>query len=555
MSSFQVQKVATGDLPVTAFPIALLAKWLVGLRLLAVSALLVGALVVQATTEEILPIGPLARLAGLAYLFSLLWIALWLLRCPPRLHAAFQLGGDLLIIATLIYLTGGLFSPFPFLFLIVVGVAALMFGLRGALTVAGTAFVLYGAMAEAMAFHLLPPPAFVATVPFLGSTALAFQLFVTGAGFALVALLTSYLAHSLQRAEARLRGEQAATARLLALSGDVLRSVESGVLAADTEGRVVLANPAAYAILRSEAPIENRRLADLLPLEGMAWESVLEQVPDGAPLRVEGTLAGSGIPLGCTVTPLRGEGGTPLGAVVNFRDLTTVREAARKARLRDRLAAAGEMAAGIAHEIRNPLASISGSAQVLGSLPALGAKERSLLRIIVEESRRLSGIVESFLGYARPPDPHRGPTDIARTLEETLTLFRNSPELASGHRIATEIVPHLEPVEADEKQLRQAFFNLARNAIQAMPTGGTMRVQAGPEGGHYVIRWCDEGIGMQPQQIQEIFQPFKAFRTGGTGLGLAVVYSIVTDHGGEIEVESEPQRGSTFTLRIPLRTS
>jgi two-component system sensor histidine kinase PilS (NtrC family) len=529
-----------------------IARWLLGLRLVAVSAVLVGALLVQTATEEILPIAPLVRIAGLAYFLSLVWILLWILRIPARLQASFQLSGDLLIFGSLVYLTGGPSSPFAFLFLIVVAVGALTFGLRGALTVAGGAFAVYGAISEATAYGLLPRPSFVQLFPPLGHSALAFQIFVTGAGFAVVALLTSYLAHSLQQAEGRLRGEQAASARLFALSGDVLRSVDSGVLAADLQGRVVLANPAAQRILGSELALEGRHLAELLPFVGIEWSMVLEKLANGHPVRLEGTVSGRGIPLGCTVTPLHAGDATPVGLVVHFRDLTQAREEATRIRLRERMEAVGEMAAGIAHEIRNPLASISGSAQVLGKVPGLGEKERRLSHIIVEESRRLSRIIESFLGYARPPDPQRGPCDIARTLEETLTLFGNSPEVTPAHKIASEIVPHPQPVIADEKLLRQAFFNLARNAIQAMPQGGTMRVEAGPQGRAYVIRWCDEGIGMEPQQIQEIFQPFKAFRKGGTGLGLAVVYSIVSDHGGDIHVSSAPGQGSVFTLRIPL---
>ena len=377
-------------------------------------------------------------------------------------------------------------------------------------------------------------------------------MFLSGAGFAVVALLTSYLAHSLQQAEGKLRGAQAASARLFALSGDVLRSVDSGVLAADMQGKVVLANPAAERILGANAPLEGRHLAELLPFVGIEWAPVLEKVASGLPVRLEGTIGGEGVPLGCTITPLRAVDATPVGLVVHFRDLTEAREEAQRLRLRERMEAVGEMAAGIAHEIRNPLASISGSAQVLGKVPGLGEKERHLSRIMVEESRRLSRIIESFLGYARPPDPQRGPCDLARTLEEVLTLFRNSSEVTAAHRIVTAIEPHGEPIVADEKQLRQAFFNLARNAIQAMPQGGTMRIEAHPDGGVYVIRWCDEGVGMEPQQVQEIFQPFKAFRKGGTGLGLAVVYSIVSDHNGEIHVASAPGQGSVFTLRIPL---
>jgi len=540
-----------GGLEPFALPTARIAKWLIGLRLIAISALLVGALLVQSITEELLPISPLVRAAGLTYVLSLIWSVLWLLKVPPQVNGALQLCGDVAIIATLVYFTGGASSPFAFLFLIVVAMGALMFGLRGALVVAGGAFVVYAAMAEAIAFGLLKPTRFGLLATPLGPSALAFQILVTGTGFAIVAMLTSYLAHSLQQAEARLRGERTASARLLAVSGDVVRSVDSGMLAADVEGRVVLANPAAKRILGRADALEGTHLPELLPLEGVEWPEVLQRLSLGSPVRIDGTVVGSKLLLGCTVTALTYTDGTPVGLVVHFRDLTEAREAARRERLRERMEAVGEMAAGIAHEIRNPLASISGSAQVLGKVPGLGAKERRLSLIIVEESRRLSGIIESFLGFARPPDPQRGPCDISRTLDETLTLFANSPEVTERHRIVTEIRGHPQPVTADEQQLRQAFYNLARNAIQAMPHGGTMRVVAGPEGRNYVIRWSDEGIGMEPQQIQEIFQPFKAFRKGGTGLGLAVVYSIVSDHRGDIMVDSDIGKGTTFTLRIP----
>jgi two-component system sensor histidine kinase PilS (NtrC family) len=535
-----------------AFPTALVARWLVGLRLVAVSALLVGALLVQSVTEELLPITPLVQVAGLAYVLSLAWIVLWVLRVPPGTHGALQLAGDIAIITILVYLTGGLWSPFPFLLLLTVGIAALMYGLRGALTTAGGAFVVYATMAELMAFGVLHPPAFLGPYPRFGPSTLAFQLVVTGSGFALVALLTSYLTHSLQRAESRLRGEREATARMFALSADVLRSVDSGVLATDADGRVVLANPVAERLLGRPGPLAGVPVGELLRLSGVRWEDVLAGAGAGAPLRVEGVLERVEAPVGCTISAMRGADGSPLGLVVHFRDLTEAREAARRERLRDRLATAGEMAAAIAHEIRNPLASISGSAQVLARTPALGQTERKLLHIIVEESHRLSGIIENFLGFARPPELARKPCNVALTLEETLTLFANSAELTGAHRIEQRIEPHSGELLADEQQLRQAFFNLARNAVQAMPAGGTMRVEARCEGGSYVIRWSDDGVGMEPRQLQEIFQPFKAFRRGGTGIGLAIVYSVISEHGGDIGVESTPGMGTTFTVSLPM---
>ena len=531
---------------------AQVARWLVGLRLVAVSALLVGALVVQSLTDEILPIGPLARVAGLTYALSLVWIGLWVARVQPALHGWLQVGGDIVIIATVVYLTGGLLSPFPFLFLVSVGVAAMMFGLRGALITAGLAFMAYGVMIVGLLYGVIPPPSILTRQIASPSSSLLFQVAVTGIGFGLVALLTSYLAHSLQQAESRLRGAHQVTERLIALSTDIVTSVDSGVIATDPDGRVVLANPAAMHILAAEGPLEHEPLGRVLPLAGVAWGEVFAEAADRRAARAEGSLATDGKPIGCTITPLAGDPGPPLGFVVHFRDLTEAREQGRRERLRERLAAVGEMAAGIAHEIRNPMASISGSAQVLAKAPSLRDNDRRLLRIIVEESRRLSAIVDAFLSYARPPEPRRGPCDLARTLSDTLDLFANSPEVTAEHRIDRQILPLRTPVIADEGQLRQAFFNLARNAVQAMPEGGTMRVRAGVDGVAYRIRWSDEGIGMTAQQIDEIFQPFKAFRRGGTGLGLAVVYSIVTDHGGDITVDSTPGEGCTFTIRLPL---
>lgn len=540
--------------PERPFPgLASAVKWLVGLRVLAVSGLLVGALLVQISSEEILPIAPLVRVAGLAYLLSLIWIVLLLMRTPPGLHGALQLAGDLAIFTALIYMTGGPGSPFSFLFLIPVALGAHLFGLRGALTVAGAAFVAYAGLVEVLSFHLISTPPYLPTVAPMGRTGIGVQLVVTGIGFAIVAILTSYLAHSVRKAENQLLGERTASARLLALSDDVLRSVDSGVLAVDIEGRVVLGNPAAQRILGRREPVEERRVEELLALDGIDWPSVLSRVSEVGPVKIEGTQVERGLPVGCTVTPLRTAEGRLLGFVIHFRDLTEAREVARRESLRERMVAVGQMAAGIAHEIRNPLASISGSAQVLGKVPGLGHNEHRLSRIIVEESRRLSGIIESFLLYARPPEPLPGPCQIGDILTDTLALFANSPEVTPRHHIEVEVTSHPDPVGADERQLRQAFFNLARNAIQAMPQGGTMRVAAAPQGDDYVIRWSDQGVGMTAAQINEIFQPFKAFRQGGTGLGLAVVYSIVSDHRGEIQVDSDPGVGSTFTIRLPLR--
>lgn len=530
-----------------------LARWLLGLRLLAIGAVVVTALILQSLSEELLPLQPLLVVAGWGFALSLVWLVLWVAGLDPNLHGLFQLLGDVFLVTTVVYFTGGAWSPFAFLLLAPVLLAALMYGLKGALAMASAAFLAYLLMVQLVVSRLLPSPASISALASPRPPSMTLQLGLTAVGFASVALLASYLAHSLQRAEQSLVEEREAAARALALTADVLRSVESGVLACDLKGHVLLANPAASNIAGKPHPLEGQAVAEVLPLVGVSWDTILERVARGFPQKLEAVLSPSQRPVGCTVTPLSSNAGEVLGAVVHFRDLTEAQEAARREKLRERMVAAGEMAAGIAHEIRNPLASISGAAQVLVNRSLLSEEEKRLLRIVVSESRRLSNIIESFLNYARPPEPRWGACNIATVLDETLDLFTHSSELTPNHRIERHIVPHEKPVVADEQQLRQAFFNLARNAIQAMPQGGTLTVDAFPDGSSYVVRFRDEGEGMDPERIHEIFQPFKAFRRGGTGLGLAVVYSIISEHGGEVKVDSQPGKGSTFTLSLPMR--
>lgn len=530
-----------------------LARWLLGIRILAIGAVVVTSLIVQSLSEQILPLQPIFTVAGWGFALSLLWIGLWLAALDAKVHALLQLLGDVLLVTAMVYFTGGAWSPFAFLLLAPVLLAALIFGLSGALAMAAAAFLAYLAMVQLVVFRILPSPASISALASPRPPSLTFQMLLTAAGFAAVALLASLLAHSLHRAERSLQAERAAAARALALTEDVIRSVESGVLATDLAGTVLLANPSASAICGKSQPLIGASLPQVLPLKGVNWDRVLARVAAREPQKLEAALLPSEKPVGCTITPLASQGGEVLGAVVHFRDLTEAHEAFRREKLRERMVAVGEMAAGIAHEIRNPLASISGAAQVLVNRESFREDERRLLRILVSESKRLSAILDSFLSYARPPDPRWGPCDMACTLEETLDLFAHSPELGPNHRIVKFIKSHGDPILADEQLLRQAFFNLARNAIQAMPAGGTLQVEAFPDGPAYVIRFCDQGEGMEAQQLEEIFQPFKAFRRGGTGLGLAVVYSIINEHNGELTVTSDPGKGSVFTLRIPMK--
>ncbi|MBA3915180.1 MAG: PAS domain-containing sensor histidine kinase, partial [Acidobacteriales bacterium] len=220
-------------------------------------------------------------------------------------------------------------------------------------------------------------------------------------------------------------------------------------------------------------------------------------------------------------------------------------------RIQDRLAAVGRLASAVAHEIRNPLTSIAGSAHMLVSIPALADEHRQLFRIIVRESERLNQILSEFLDYSRERQYNFTPTDLVCLLEETLTLLPNrSAAPQRGVVITTDLSVPVAPTFADGDKLRQVIWNLCDNALRAMPQGGELRVALQRDSDFWVITVADSGRGISPESIENIFEPFQSGFPGGTGLGLAIVYQIVQAHSGHIAVLSAPGQGTEFTLHL-----
>jgi two-component system sensor histidine kinase PilS (NtrC family) len=260
------------------------------------------------------------------------------------------------------------------------------------------------------------------------------------------------------------------------------------------------------------------------------------------------------IEIGLGATHLETPGGRA-GFLFTFQDVTNIKKLERDAAMQQRLAAVGEMAAGIAHEIRNPLASMSGSIQILRQDLPLTSEQEQLMDIVLRESERLNTTIRSFLDYARPQRFEVKRFDVRRALNDTALLLRNSADLHERHVITVD-VPDALWYDADEGQIKQIVWNLATNGLRAMPDGGRLHLKAGHDasGAGLVLTVEDEGAGIPQEEQSELFQPFHGSFAKGSGLGLAIVHRIVTDYNGRIELNSEVGRGTSVAVRLPART-
>lgn len=493
------------------------------------------------------------RLGGLTFAATLVYIALLrILRRRPTIQAYIQFFGDLLLITALVYYLGGVESPFSMLYLIVIAVASTLLRRRAGITVASAANVLYGGLVLGLYFHWIPlPPGAPETVPVFR---LAYGLAVHCFGFYGVALLTSYLAHNVARAERELEEKREHLADLEVVHRDVIESISSGLITTDLEGVITSINQAGLSIL--ERPLEElvgRPIRDSGLFSPERWSELTAASESKRTLRAETELERGEDTrnIGFSISQLNDADGRHRGFIVIFQDFSRWRKLEGELRIKDRMAAVGELAAGLAHEIGNPLAAISGSVQMLSSAPNATPSQRKLIDILLKESQRLDRTIKGFLRFARPREGSLQPFDIARLLAENCELLRNSAEVSDRHRIEVKLDPPSASVIADPDQVSQIFWNLARNSLRAMPGGGTLKVVGRLTDECYRMQVIDTGRGMTEEQRANLFHPFQSFFDGGTGIGMAIVYRIVQEHGGRLDVETRPGGGTTITVELP----
>jgi two-component system, NtrC family, sensor histidine kinase PilS len=469
----------------------------------------------QALERPGIDVHVVSRLGAVAFVFMGLSAAL-----TPRLggHLWFrwsQVLFDMALFTVLVALSGGPQSPFFTLYFLNIAGALWLLPAGGAVLVALGDVVLFGLLTLLGAAGVIPLAAPIS------ATNIYSEVLLRVFALMLVALLSTQLAANLRRQLA----EQQATARRLTSEQDaVLTQVPAGVLLIDREGRVQRMNQLGAELL---GPVLGRALGEVLQVDGDRWEQDVDG-PSGRHRVLCGRKR-----IG------RGE------QVLILEDVTRLREMEEERQRDERLAAVGRLAAGLAHEIRNPLASLSGAVQLLRSTP-----DDPLPGIALREVRRLSSLVDDFLDASSPLRLEMGPVDAAGLVDEVLTMFRQDPRFQGRVRLAGG--PQAPAVlHADGRRLRQVVWNLLLNAAQAIPEEGEVRVSSELSGDSWRLRVADDGTGIDEANLSRVFDPFFTTRVGGTGLGLAAVYRIVTAHGGTVSAESRPGLGTTFTAVLP----
>jgi two-component system sensor histidine kinase PilS (NtrC family) len=433
--------------------------------------------------------------------------------------------------------------------------------------IASASSILYGALLDLQYFGIIHPFSPRPPAPISYTSGYYFYTILMNiSAFYIVAFLSSYLAEELRRSSVKLQAKQYDLDQLELLNRNIVQSINTGIITLDNLLKVTYVNRAAENIsgLGSQE-MERREIGEIFP-EIVPF--LRPKVPSRdsrttKPTRDEFRFRrqdGVTIHLGFSQSVLKDPHGREFGLILIFQDLTELRRMEEQVRRMDRLAVVGELAAGIAHEIKNPLASLSGSIQVLKDELHLAPVYRRLMDIVLREAERLNALVYEFLLFSKPAKAVEGSVDVNQVINDTLVMLQNSPEMAKTieiRKILTEDVR----IRIDPQQLQQVIWNLMLNAVQEMKGGGTLSIATtvhtatdGSKGDRRFgrVSISDTGLGILPEDQDKIFDPFFTSKETGTGLGLTIVHRIVENYHGKIFLRSDRQNGTTFVLDFPL---
>lgn len=524
-----------------------------------------------ATFIEVMRMEPLSAISPsvlfatilLAYIFSILFLFLLKYIQNITLNIYIQSICDVALVTAMVYATGGIRSIYSVFYPLIIIYAVLFLGRKGGLIIASTAGIFYGLFAD-FEFYGVIYPVFSTPIPdYQLNAGYVFTRIITHIlSFYLIAFLASFVVEQERKTRTLLVEKQTAFDKLDLLHRSIIESVDTGILTINLRGQIKSLNRAAAEITGlSFHKIENRSFSDIFPECPPLGE---QQYADGnrSPTRTRFEMAfltgaGRKLLLGGSVSPLRDPSGITIGSIIIFQDLTEINEMKESLEKSRRLAFIGEMAAGLAHEIRNPLASISGSIQMLKGNLTRNDTNAKLMQIILRGKDQLESFLKDFLLMARPAPGIREGLDVRETIRDVIESLRCISDWNELLEVTLLLADDPIFIQVNKTEIRQVIWNLILNAVQAMPEGGILRVEASPariEGRDGAeIRIGDTGCGIRDEDLQKIYEPFYTTRDTGTGLGLAVVNRIIEAYRGRIHMQSEPGKGTVFTIWLPAQ--
>jgi two-component system sensor histidine kinase PilS (NtrC family) len=465
---------------------------------------------------------------------------------------------DVFFVTLLLLFTGGILSPYSFLYLLAIMNAGVLHGRREALYTASLCGILYGAIVDFQFFGLLESIGLSQNdARQLGASHLFYSIFLNLMGFGLSAFITGYLAERARESEAALRENIINYEELSQLNTMIVSNIETGLLTTNPQGNIRVFNPYAEHLTgMSQSDVYDKPVGSIFPELSNSIESLTEAIRGEFEYV---TQAGLRMIFGFSAAPLEDSDLHSASAIINFRDITGLRRMEEALKRADRLAALGELSARMAHEIRNPLAAMSGSVQMLAEQGSIVGNDGRLLEIVLRESARLNRLITDFLVYARPPSPHKAAIDLKMMIDD-MRLLLLSDSRFDNIAIDNRVPSHVQ-IRADFHQISQVLMNLLHNSADAMPEGGSIAIEArfvlsGADGFRkspaVLVSVTDSGKGIDAETARHVFEPFWTSKAEGTGLGLAVIYRIIEAHGGSISVESPSSGGCCFTIMLPV---
>jgi len=495
---------------------------------------------------------PVYFIIALTYLFSFasLFIPKIIKNIRPNIHI--QSLSDISLITGLVYVTGGIESIYSVLYPLVIIYSTLFLAGRGGLISASVGSIFYGVLLDLQYYGVIQPLSLLGYDYNYEAGYIFSRIFIHIISFYIIALLTNFAVKQEKMARDLLEEKESAFDQLDLLHKSIIESVDSGILTIDLNGNIKSFNKGAEEItgfLRFE--IINKKLDDVFPVLSSMLNKKNQWKQGG---RFEAM--GSGKILGCSVTPLVDSNRKKVGNTLIFQDLTVIKEMERKIERNKRLAFVGEMAAGLAHEIRNPLASISGPIQMLSKDLRLDETDRKLMQIILRGKDRLDGFVKDFLLLARPKPSERRDINVKVIIDDLLESLRFSPEWREDIEVIKNLCNQTS-IYGNKAEIRQVIWNIISNAVQAMPEGGKLQIKTrevfNDTKEYLEIRIIDNGCGIEEKNQAKVFEPFYTTKKNGTGLGLAIVNRIMESHMGKIRIKSKPGKGTDCIVLLPIK--